>query len=354
MIEGYLFEQNSAANQKAVLVLFDEKYSINIDNHPIYKGEVSKLKISTRIGNTKRNIILEDGRVFSTIQNDLVDELLLTNKKSSFIHKLESNILLIFTSLIITIIFAFGVYKWGIPYASKKIAYALPIEATKVISKSSLEFLDKYLLSKTKISKEKQEKITKHFEINILPLIEDKKQFNYEIIFRNWQIEDESIANALALPDGKIVITDELIKLSTNQKELDSIILHEVGHIYNRHTLQRVSQNTFSALISMYITGDLSTFAQAGVGFASMAAYSKYSRDHEKEADLYSFKKMIQGKIDPIHFATIMSKITKNEHKQKEVQYDFLSSHPNTKSRVQKAKDYSKCFNKNIPCKDIK
>ena len=353
MIEGYLFEKHSAANKKAVLVLYDEIYNIKINNEIVQKGETSQLIISNRLANTQRKITLENKEVFTTFENDLVDELLLNKFKSNnLLYRVENNIFLIIVSLITTIFFAFGTYKWGIPYASKQIAHALPFEATKIVSKETLTFLDEYVLEESNVSKFQQKKIISNFKKEIIPIIIDENKKDFKILFRNWKSNKEQIANALALPDGTIILTDELIRLSNNQKELDSVILHEIGHVHHRHGMQGLAQSAFSALIAMYITGDLNSFAQMGVGFATMAAYSKYSRDHENEADLYSFKKMIEANIDPIHFSNIMSKIS-NVKEIRKKSNDFLASHPNTYSRIKKAELYSQCFKNKIDCKNL-
>lgn len=353
MIKGYLFEKNSAANQEAVLVLFDEIYNIKVDNEIVNKGEISKLSISNRLANTQRKITLESGEIFATLENDLIDELILKKQKSNnFLYKLENNLFLILVSLIVTIFFVFAVYKWGIPYSSKKIAHTLPFEATKIVSKHSIEVLDEYLFKESKISKDEQNKILLSFKKKLLPLVEDKDKNEFRILFRNWTLDKKEIANALALPDGTIILTDKLIKLSKNQEELDSVILHEIGHVYHRHGMQNLAQSAFTALITMYITGDLNGFAQMGVSFATTAVYNKYSRDHENEADIYSFNKMIEAKIDPIHFSNIMKKISSTKELSKESN-DFLSTHPNTLSRVQKAELYSQCFKDKNKCSQI-
>ena len=46
------------------------------------------------------------------------------------------------------------------------------------------------------------------------------------------------IPNALAFPSGDIVLTDKFVQLSKNQDEIDSVLLHEMGHVVHRHGLE--------------------------------------------------------------------------------------------------------------------
>ncbi|QKJ23308.1 M48 family metallopeptidase [Poseidonibacter lekithochrous] len=351
MIEGILYKQNSTTNQKVVLILEETNFLIKTNEEVIFEGLISELIISNRLGNTKRVITLKNGDSFSTFENDFIDEYLL--KKRNLLYKFEKNILLVLVSIVITALFTFSIFKWGIPIVSEKIAHIIPHEANELISNESIEFLDEHIFTKTKLSKETQKIILTNFNKKILPLIQNEENIKYKIIFRNWKVKDKSIANAFALPNGNIILTDEFIKLSSNQNEIDSVILHEVGHVYFKHGMQRLTQSTFTALITMYITGDLSSFAQIGVGFGSLFISSNYSRNHELQADLYSFEKMIEAKIDPIHFANIMEKLSTEEIKDSNT-IEYLSSHPQSQDRVFKAKYYSNCFNQKIECKEIK
>lgn len=46
-------------------------------------------------------------------------------------------------------------------------------------------------------------------------------------------------ANAFALPDGTLVVTDELVELAgDNDDEVLAVLAHELGHIHERHGLR--------------------------------------------------------------------------------------------------------------------
>ncbi len=52
---------------------------------------------------------------------------------------------------------------------------------------------------------------------------------------------DES-PNAFALPGGKVGVNTGMFKVAKNQDQLAAVIGHEIGHVYARHTNERVSR----------------------------------------------------------------------------------------------------------------
>ncbi|MFD2016752.1 M48 family metallopeptidase [Vibrio olivae] len=75
--------------------------------------------------------------------------------------------------------------------------------------------------------------------------------FSIEIEFRSSPGE----SNAFALPGGKMVILDDLVAMMENPRQLDAIIMHELGHIYHRHMLTRLVQSSIISVAVAVMTG---------------------------------------------------------------------------------------------------
>lgn len=364
MIQGKWYAQGSAASLDATLATTSENtYVIKAENGAIYEGNLSALNVGNRLGNTERKITLEDGSIFATKENDLIDNIFKKELLSyGFIHTLESKMRWVFIALLITAFTAFGFFKWGVPWSSTKIAHLLPHKTNELIATHTLEFLDKYIFEKSQISHAEMKDIRQHFTSKLLPLSEDK-EINYRLHFRLWRDGNVSIPNALALPSGDIILTDKFVQLSQDQDEIDSVLLHEMGHVVHRHTLKMVIESTFITVATMMIVGDSNGLADMGVGLGSLLVSSSYSRGHESEADHYAFEQMLAAHIDPIAFSDIMnrmmaymeqsSKNDKKDNKSDEDVLDYLSSHPTTKERVEIAKQYSQCFKKGLTTCEI-
>jgi len=360
MIEGNWHPKGSALQRGAVLTINDlGRYTIEVDDGVIYRGDFSKLQVSERLGNVLRKIILEDGSMFVTTENDAIDKIFKEHQKiNGVIHYLETHMGWIAVALIITLTTAFSFFKWGIPWTSEKIAHALPYETNRLISSGTMEFLDKYMFSESNISSLYQEKITKHFYQKIAPLSrDDEEKIIYKLHFRSWSINGTQIPNALALPSGDIIVTDKFLELTKNQNEIDAVLLHEMGHVVHRHGLEMMIEGTFITVAVMMISGDGSGIGDMGIGLGSALVNSSYSRRHESEADLYAFEKMLLAKINPKSFSTIMNRMTlyisKEENRTKGGQdkgrvLDYFSSHPTTEKRVALANHYSDCFQKGL------
>ncbi len=373
MIHGKWHAEGSAAQQDASLNTKDGFYELLTKEGHCYKGKIADLKISDRLGNVERNITFDDGSIFASPHNDTIDRLLQKpSSVGSFIHRIESHMGWVVVGIFVTALFMFGFYKWGVPWASEKIAHALPRKTNELIALNTLKFLDKYLLSDSKLKEAQKEQIRSRFFKSLVPLGSTAKSNNYKLHFRNWP----GIPNALALPSGDIILTDKFVELCQNQDEMDSVILHEIGHVERRHSLQTLIEGTFITVSVMLIVGDINFLGDMGVGLGSILVSTAYSRRHESEADEFAFKKMLRAKIDPSSFATIMGRITKHveglslEHKKKTKKsknaksektktaktaktdeasfWDYLSSHPQTSERIRLANQYSACFKKGL------
>ena len=379
MIEGKWHAKDSAASFPARLIIVNElEYRVTIANGTTSQGKVKKVKISDRIGNIERKLTLADGSLFATKDNDRVDE---TFKKklnaSSFIHTMESKYRWVIIALIITILASFSFFKWGVPWTSKKIAHALPEKTNQLIAAHTLDFLDKFMFDESKLGESKQENIRKHFQDKLVPLSIENKEIVYKLHFRDWSDGNLSIPNALALPSGDIVLTDKFVELCKIQEEMDSVLLHEMGHVVHRHTLEMVIEGAFVSVAVMMMVGDSNGLADMGVGLGSLLVSASYSRGHESEADMYAFKHMLVAKIDPSSFSKIMNRMTAymedetSVHKKdksskdksgidikvkdtKDSILDYLSSHPSTDKRVEIANAYSECFKKGLSKCEVK
>jgi Zn-dependent protease with chaperone function len=357
MIEGYFYKKGSAARMCAVFSSNDlGRYAVELENGSVHRGELSHLQVSERLGNVERKITLEDGSLFTTDDNESVDALFKESYKiNSFIHYLESNLKWIAVAIVITAMSAFSFFKWGVPWASQQIAHALPYETNELIASGSMDFLDKYLFDESDVSDEEQKHLRSHFKekLSILSLSEES-EIEYKLHFRSWTMHEQEIPNALALPSGDIIVTDKFLDLAKSQDEIDAVLLHEMGHIVHRHSLEMLIEGTFITVAVMLLTGDGTGLGDMGVGLGSALVSSAYSRGHESEADIYAFEKMLKVGIDPKSFSNIMARLTDymtpehNQTKDDDALLDYFSSHPNTNERIEIANRYSQCFKEGL------
>ncbi len=351
-IIGYWYPTDSSARHDAELYTNDGiHYTLITKDNNDLQGMIVNLSVSDRLGNIPRKITLEDRSVFETQNNDEIDLLLQKSghKDNSlhFLHILETNVLWIATSLVLTIVIGFAGIRWGLPWASEKIAYILPISVTEQISTGTLDILDKYILEPSELSETRKQAIQEHFTKTLLSV--QTEQFNYRLYFR--QLED--LPNAFALPSGQIIITDKLIEMADNQQEIDSVLLHEIGHVVHRHGLQQIIHGSIVTIAITMFAGDATAVEEMIVALPTFLLESNYSRKNESEADEYAFQKMVKLGIDPVYFASMFEKMMElkdapDDSIDEEEYGEFLSTHPSSPKRMQRAREYSdKYFNGN-------
>ena len=90
-------------------------------------------------------------------------------------------------------------------------------------------------------------------------------QFEY-----SFQIVDQAVPNAFALPGGYIYVSRGLLALSNSETELANVLGHEIVHVARRHAAMRQS-------VMRGASGPFQFFA--------MPRIASYGRDQEREAD---------------------------------------------------------------------
>jgi predicted Zn-dependent protease len=98
-------------------------------------------------------------------------------------------------------------------------------------------------------------------------------------------ISDE-VPNAMALPGGLILVTDELLKEAQSENEISMVLAHEVGHFTLRHHLRRVGRSLVLPTLSALVFGDASVSAL--VTQSSALVELSYSRNEELAADSFA------------------------------------------------------------------
>ncbi len=297
------------------------------------------LKISSRLGNTPREIIFPDGQLFISDQHDEIDDLVLENRASggwfgaSIMHRLESNLWVIVFSVILTGVTGWGLFAHGFPQAARFIAFEMPDYASRKLG-STLVLLDKTVFEPSELSDQRQQQVRDL----LTPYLDDYAHLTPRVNFRSGMG-----ANALALPGGDIVFTDEFINLTKTDAQLLSVFFHELGHLENKHMTRRALQNAMMTLLILFIVGDIES-ADILVGVPALLAELSYSREFEREADTFAFKAMDNHDIPVVSFAEIMQSLNDYYIEEETGSLNlpaYLSTHPPTAERIQRAKTWT-------------
>jgi predicted Zn-dependent protease len=145
-------------------------------------------------------------------------------------------------------------------------------------------------------------------------------------------------ANAFALPGGTIIMTDQMVTAAASTEEAVSILAHEIGHVELRHTMRHVLQDSAIAVLVGAVTSDAASLGAAVAGMPVLLAQARYSRDFEAEADEFGFALLKRHGYSPEAFADLMERLSRS-HREAERTFAFLSTHPVSELRIQRARD---------------
>lgn len=290
------------------------------------------LQVSPRIAQADRFINLPDGGQFQCSDSALLDPLP-QEMSEGLIAWLEAQVVVAVLGIGAVITAMLTGYFYGLPRMAEHIAARIPIETERGIGEKGLAWLEENKwLQPTSVGEETQQLARQDFDVLRQGLTQESF---YRLEFRN---APKLGANALALPGGIIVITDGLMGLARSRAEIAAVLAHEIGHIEKRHTLRLMLQNSAVVLVVATVVGDAATLGVAGV--PAVLAQAKYSREFETEADDFAFALLKQRGISPEYFAKIMLRMADLNQKSKSKQSTgFLSTHPLTQDRLERARD---------------
>lgn len=337
-ILGKLYDHQSSAAVPGTLIIDDVGHlTFTADDGGQSKRlcTFSEVKVSDRIGTIPRRLDLPSGHAFETPDNDAIDDLLDRFGRAKIMRKvawLEGHGKLAFAALVMTIAVLLAAFRWGVPVASKQVAFALPDSVIASIGSETLPILDRALFKPSTLSLEEQTRLRQIFR---------RLQANHpQAATYKLAIRDGSRigANAFALPGGQLVITDQLWHLATRPDEIAGVLAHEIAHIDNRHATRKVLEASALPLIIVWLTGDMDGATDVLINAPTLFITAAHSRAFEREADADGTKIAARAGYDPRALGTILHKMT--EDCAPECRGDnFLSSHPPTDERQQAIDD---------------
>lgn len=288
---------------------------------------LAALSISSRVGNTPRFLRMADGACFECDDNDAVDALGASlGQPANRAHRIESRLRYVLLGLLVAVLFVWGGVQWGVPALARVAAFALPADVNEQADRIVLQLLDRQLLGPSALPQAEQERLQAVFA----PMLQSASgPHAQQVRFRDAQ--KTLGANALALPAGTIVFTDQLVQLAAHDEELLAVLAHEIGHVVNRHAMRRSIQATAMGLVAALVVGDVSSVSSAITALPLILTELGYSRAFEREADAYAVEALGRHGIAPQRLADVLQRLDPDRN---EGVGGYLATHPPTPERV--------------------
>lgn len=170
-----------------------------------------------------------------------------------------------------------------------------------------------------------------------LAAVSDNPNLPYEFVVLN-----NDVPNAWALPGGKMAINRGLLVELKDESQLAAVLGHEIVHAAARHSASQQSKGMLvnagvmlAGVAAMSRDSEYGALAMGAMGVGANAWMSKYSRDHELEADRYGVDYMIKAGYDPMGAVELQETFVKlSEGNQASWLDGLFASHPPSRERV--------------------
>lgn len=248
-------------------------------------------------------------------------------------------------ALVLLLVLLALVYFRVLPVAAQRIAAALPPSLDARIGRNALAALEtNKVLVPSRLSDDRIAAVQA-----LLPrMLPAHPRMPVRLLVRHAPFMG---ANALALPDGTIVVTDMLVRLAhgrgnqlteAGKQQLLAVIGHEIGHVERRHATRALAGSSLTAALSATLFGDFSAVA---AGVPAILTQMTYSREMETEADDYAVAALRQRRIPVQAFIDMLDKLER-QHKPDSATpawlrtgTTYLSTHPATATRIEALHD---------------
>jgi Zn-dependent protease with chaperone function len=300
--------------------------------------DISNVEVSDRIGQIPRRLRFVNGGAFITEDNDSIDNLLTAYRRNrtGWIHQIERFHPRLAGFVAVVFLLGLLVYRFALPALVEVAIWATPPVVSDLMASGTLTSLDKTVLSPSKLPPADQKVIQDGF--NRLASFSSRGADGYRLNFRDGGYIGP---NAFALPDGTLVLTDQLVAMAAGDTEMIlGVLAHEIGHVEKNHSLRQLYRAAGTAGLIMLIAGDIGSGGEEILTDGAALLTLSYSRSAESEADRISVELMSKAGNDPAaigrFFVLLENKL--GDHGST----SMLSTHPGTPERRQAIDDYAK------------
>ena len=228
-----------------------------------------------------------------------------------------------------TLVFAVAFLRLGVPWMAQQVAGRMPRAVETEVSSQALALLDRMYLAPSDLPEPRRRELAERFA----GLVEGEPR--HREMRLHFTASPVLGANAFALPDGRIHVTDALVELAGDDDEILAVLAHEAGHHVHRHGMRQAIESSSVLLVVGLFFGDVSGSSLA-VSLPTVLLTSGYSRGHEREADAWALDLLARRGIDPEAFSRIMRRMSEDiPAGMEQGPMGWLSTHPPTPERIE-------------------
>lgn len=294
---------------------------------------LEQVRISEQLGRAPRLIHFRDGAHLEVSDHaGFADWLEAVGHRERVVDLAQRSWQLAIVAVLLVLAAGYAGYRWGLPAAAEQIALRTPPVVTEQLTEGTLDLLDRVLLEPSHLSAARRAQLAAG-----LRRLDPAGVAGLE--FRS----GPSVGpNAMALPDGTLVLLDELVALAGHDEEILAVLAHELAHVERRHALRLMIEGAVVGAVVAWWIGDYGALITAAPAAILQA---KHSRELEAEADTVAAARLRGLGISPSRLADMLERLeqahgasrpkaTVAGRKDQADWLDYLSSHPATRERI--------------------
>jgi predicted Zn-dependent protease len=234
------------------------------------------------------------------------------------------------TGLAVTALSVWLIVAFVLPFAAEPVSKRISPGVEAYMGKQTLALLDRTIFSPSALSEEE----TDDYQEKYAQFVDGEDAPSTRLEFRA-----AGTPNALALPGGIIIVTDEMVHATANDAEFLAVVAHEIGHVRGHHAMRLVLQDSGLAVLMTALAGDAVGTTLLAAALPAVLLKTRYSRQFESEADDYAFAMLKRHGESPKAFADLMRRLSLEHHADDESDtlHRYLSTHPATEERIRRA-----------------
>jgi Zn-dependent protease with chaperone function len=290
-----------------------------------------QVRLQSRLGSMPRTLTFDDGAQLQVDHDANLDVWFSPGDRvQSWADRIERRwrwVLAATATVTLALVLLFTV---GIPRLADAVAQRVPAVAEVALAHQVMAILDRTHFDPTSLPDARRAELAGGFATLVADL---PRAADYRLEFR---AAPSLGPNALALPGGIVVVTDELVALAQHDEEVLAVLAHEAGHHEGRHAMRAALQDSAVLLLVGFIAGDASSLGSLAVTIPAVLLQSGYSRGFEEAADAFAFELLRRRGISPRRFAAIMQRLAK-EGPELDGVLGYVSTHPGSRARIEAA-----------------
>ena len=254
--------------------------------------------------------------------------------RESWVERAQRSWRMVLVTLAVLGVVGVAAQQWGVPWAARGLVALAPRSVDASLENAMRDALEHDWMQPSRLPPEVQASVQQAWAAALATYAKQAPEPlpPTRLLLRHSRIGP----NALALPGGTLLLTDELVTLVQHDPHvLVGVLGHELGHVQHRHGLRMAVQVSLLGAATSAIWGDFSSVLST---VPLLLGQAHYSRQAEREADAYALGVLRAAQINPSVMVTLFERLEQHERHRSTGQADLFSlgfaSHPAHAERI--------------------